>query len=263
MSGFYIGVDGKARKIKGGYIGIDGVARKIKKGYIGVDGVARLCWNSFSTDPVFANNSWENIALACQLNAVPDSWAVGDQKTMTIDGTNYTIDIIGKNHDTYSDGSGHAPLTFHLHYCNNGLWVEMHNDAINSIGWNGCTMRKTTLPSILEKMPAGVKSGIREVSKKTCKGNYGSGFQTTADKLFLLSEVEIIGEGNLTPGTEGVQYEYYAKGNNWIKNYGGSPDDYWTRSPNGSQNFCYVDQQGVTRATTADNPAYISFAFCL
>ena len=46
MSGVYIGVDGKARKVKGGYIGVDGKARKIKKGYIGDEnGVARLCWN--------------------------------------------------------------------------------------------------------------------------------------------------------------------------------------------------------------------------
>lgn len=37
----YIGVEGKARKIKKGYIGVDGVARKIKKGYIGIDGIAR------------------------------------------------------------------------------------------------------------------------------------------------------------------------------------------------------------------------------
>ena len=45
MSGVYIGVDGKARKVKGAYIGIDGKARKIKKGYIGDEnGVARLCW---------------------------------------------------------------------------------------------------------------------------------------------------------------------------------------------------------------------------
>ena len=47
MSGVYIGVDGKARKVKGGYIGIDGKARKIKKGYIGDEnGVARLCYQS-------------------------------------------------------------------------------------------------------------------------------------------------------------------------------------------------------------------------
>lgn len=45
-TGFYIGSDGKARKIKGVYIGVDGMARKVKKGYIGDEnGVARLCWS--------------------------------------------------------------------------------------------------------------------------------------------------------------------------------------------------------------------------
>ena len=40
----YIGVDGKARKIKKGYVGVNGIARKIKKAYVGVGGVARPCW---------------------------------------------------------------------------------------------------------------------------------------------------------------------------------------------------------------------------
>ena len=39
--GAYVGVDGKARKIKKGYVGVDNVARKVKKGYVGVGGVAR------------------------------------------------------------------------------------------------------------------------------------------------------------------------------------------------------------------------------
>jgi hypothetical protein len=43
----YIGVDGKARKIKKMYIGVDGVARRIKKGYIGDEnGIARLFWTA-------------------------------------------------------------------------------------------------------------------------------------------------------------------------------------------------------------------------
>lgn len=47
MKGFYIGVDGKARKVKKVYIGVDGVARKVKKAYIGDEnGKARLCWTS-------------------------------------------------------------------------------------------------------------------------------------------------------------------------------------------------------------------------
>ena len=44
--GAWIGVGGKARKIKNMYIGIDGKARKIKKAWIGVGGKARLFFSS-------------------------------------------------------------------------------------------------------------------------------------------------------------------------------------------------------------------------
>lgn len=40
----YVGVAGKARKVKKGYIGVGGKARKIKKAYVGVGGVARPFW---------------------------------------------------------------------------------------------------------------------------------------------------------------------------------------------------------------------------
>ena len=42
--GAYIGVAGKARKVKKMYIGVNNVARKVKKGYIGINGVARQCF---------------------------------------------------------------------------------------------------------------------------------------------------------------------------------------------------------------------------
>lgn len=48
--GSYIGVSGKARKIKKMYIGINGKARKVKKVYIGdSNNKARLCWSSGNT----------------------------------------------------------------------------------------------------------------------------------------------------------------------------------------------------------------------
>ena len=37
----YIGINGKARRVKKWYFGVGGKARKVKKGYIGVGGVAR------------------------------------------------------------------------------------------------------------------------------------------------------------------------------------------------------------------------------
>lgn len=261
MSGVYIGVDGKARKIKGGYIGVDGKARKIKKGYIGVNGVARLCWSD--VDPVFANNSWEGIAVACQNGNVPDSWRVGDQKTMTIDGTDYTIDIIGKNHDDYADGSGKAPLTFQLHDCYITT-TNMQLNNTNSGGWTSSKMRTSDLPSILSKMPIGVQTIVRKVKKLTSEGGLKSTIVTTEDDLFLLSEVEVFGVANNSFHGEGTQYEYYKTTANRVKTLNGTATAWWERSPNGaySSEFCKVYSNGVLGSSNANVYDGISFAFC-
>ena len=264
MSGFYIGVDGKARKVKGGYIGIDGKARKIKKGYIGdANGVARLCWTAFSVDPVFANNTWEQIAEACHTRQVPESWAVGDKKTMTVNGTSYTIDIIGKNHDDYADGSGKAPLTFQFNACYTTSYA-MNNTDINSTGWMSSVMRQTNMPAILAKMPAEVQSAIREVTKKTSKGVSSSQIINTSDKLFLLSEIEAAGTTGSSFDGEGSQYAYYAAGRSKAKKAGSSYKSWYLRSPYKSNNssFCCINSSGVVANGNASMALYAAPAFC-
>lgn len=143
-------------------------------------------------DPVFANNTWAKIIKACQNKEVPETWVVGNQKAMTINGADYLIDIIGKNHDNYSDGSGKAPLTFQLHDCY-GTQYAMNSSGTNRGGWKSCAMRSTHLPAILALMPTEVQNGIREVNKLTSAGSKSATINTTADKLFLLSEIEIFG----------------------------------------------------------------------
>lgn len=267
MSGFYIGFDGKARKVKGGYIGVDGKARKIKKGYIGDEnGVARLCWQGI--DPVFANNSWAEIAEACRTRQVPSTWRAGDQKPITIDGADYLIDIIGGGHDEYSDGSGLAPLTFQFHEVYSADYYKMNNTAINSTGWDTSAMRKTYLPELLSKMPTEVQNAIREVNKLTSKGNKSSEIVTTSDKLFLLSEFELVGASNYSFYGEGGRYYYYS-GNDRVKRLiqdrGGSTVAWWLRSPSRSDSgaFCAVNQSGdITKFNANYITAYVAPAFC-
>ena len=262
MSGFYIGVDGKARKVKGGYIGIDGKARKIKKGYIGdANGVARLCWISSPFDPVFANNTWEEIALACKTRQVPDTWSVGDQKTMTIDGKSYAINIIGKEHDDYSDGSGKAPLTFQFLHSYNAAG-NINNDTFRS-SWKDSAMRTTDIPQIKSKMPAEVGTAIKKV-KKRCSSDGSSTMTNVAEELFLLSEVEIFGQNTNSFSGEGTQYAYYANGGSKKKKWSGSNHAWWTRSVYAQNYFCFV---GVTSNGTSDyfgvtEGLGISPAFC-
>lgn len=212
-------------------------------------------------DAIFANNSWEEIIAACQSGNVPDTWAVGDSKMMTIDGADYQIDIIGKNHDDYSDGSGKAPLTFQMHDCY-GTKYQMNSSNTNAGGWESCAMRTTHLPAILALMPTEVQNGIREVNKLTSAGNKSATINTTADKLFLLSEIEIFGSRTYSKAGEGSQYAYYKAGNSKVKNFSGSASLWWERSPSSSTYFCGVTSSGSTYYYNASRSYGVAFGFC-
>ena len=215
-----------------------------------------------TVDDIFANNSWEAIIAACQRGNVPDTWAVGDSKMMTIGDTNYQIDIIGKNHDTYTAG-GTAPLTFQLHDCY-GTKYAMNSSNTNRGGWTSCAMRRTHLPAILALMPSEVQAGIKEVNKLTSAGSQSSTINTTADKLFLLSEIEIFGSVTYSKSGEGSQYAYYSAGNSKVKNLSGPEDFWWERSPNGSNStaFCFVNSLGSADNTDASYSTGVAFGFC-
>lgn len=210
----------------------------------------------------FADNDWADIIAACQSGSVPASWVVGNYKDMTINGQQYRIDIIGKNHDTYASG-GTAPLTFQMHDCYDET-KQMNSSNTNSGGWQNSAMRTTHLPAILNLMPAEVKAAIRDVQKKSSAGNQSSSIQTTNDKLFLLSEIEIFGSTTYSFAGEGKQYDYYKAGNSKVKNLSGSANAWWERSPNSSTSasFCYVYSDGSADATTASSSTGVAFGFC-
>lgn len=214
-------------------------------------------------DPVFANNDWAAIIAACRSNTVPDTWAVGDSTTMFINGVNYQIDIIGKNHDTYTAG-GKAPLTLQLHDCYADQ-KAMNSSNTNSGGWTSCAMRSTHLPDILALMPTEVRNGIREVNKLTSAGSQISTIHTTADKLFLLSEVEIFGsEASSSAAGEGTQYDYYKAGNSKVKKWNGSAYYWWQRSPivRTNNRFCLVSTTGGVDYDDAIYSRGVAFGFC-
>ena len=210
----------------------------------------------------FADNEWSEIIAACQSGNVPASWVVGNYKNMTINGKAYRIDIIGKNHDTYAAG-GTAPLTFQMHDCYTET-KQMNSSNTNSGGWQNSAMRTTHLPAILNMMPAEVKAAIRDVQKKSSAGNQSSSIQTTNDKLFLLSEIEIFGSTTYSFAGEGKQYAYYQAGNSKVKNLSGSADGWWERSPysSGSTAFCGVNSNGCADAYYASRSSGVAFGFC-
>ena len=200
----------------------------------------------------FADNTWEQIIAACQRGTVPETWAVGDQKTMTINGISYQIDIIGK-----------APLTFQMHECYHEK-KRMNLAATNKGGWTSCDMRTKHLPGILSKMPTEVQNSIREVNKLTSAGDYSTTIVTTADKLFLLSEIEIFGIVDFSVNGEGTLYDYYKAAGSRIKTFNGTATVWRERSPSADHDymFCNVYSTGTSSQSDANYDRGVAFAFC-
>ena len=211
--------------------------------------------------------SWDNIAAVSKFGQAPNYWKVGDKKNITVNGVTYAAQIIGFDHDTLTTADGSrtkAGITFQLVDCLNTTY-SINGSNTNVNGWRGSTMRTSTMATLLNQLSSDLKSVLKFVNKVTSKGDNQSGLETTSDKLFLLSEIEVFGATQYSYAGEGKQYEYYAAGNSTIKKVNGSAYDWWERSPRGggTNYFCFVGSTGGVGYSNASNGLGVSFGFCV
>ena len=218
------------------------------------------------TEPVFEDNTWEQIIKACQTNTVPDTWEVGDQKAMTIGEEEHMITIIGKSHDTYSSGANvgtKAPLTFQL-VDSLATKYPMHSSRTNL--YTESDMFNTTLDSLATLMPEIVYDSTAPVWKQTAEGGTEdpSNITENGESVFLLSETEVFGTISNSYSGEGTQYAYYAAGNSKVKKVNGTATNWWLRSPDKetSTRYCRVSSSGSVGDYYANTEYGISYAFC-
>ena len=182
-------------------------------------------------DPVLNNNSWETISKVSQMGLAAQYWAVGDTKTITINGrvgnttfSNLSIDtfILGFNHNSSREGAnrihfkigkisgvqvGLVDSSYSSQVSTSGKFT-MNTSNTNSGGWNGSHMRKTVLGSdstptspkantLLAALPSDLRAVMKSVTKysdNTGGGNNTASYVTaTTDYLFLLAEFEVFG----------------------------------------------------------------------
>ncbi|WP_432316048.1 DUF6273 domain-containing protein [Collinsella aerofaciens] len=175
-------------------------------------------------------------------------------------GKTMTYRIIGINHDDLADGSGKAGLTFHsldksIYIDNN----ELRADS-NIGGWEKSELRqRMNSGDIWNLLPSDLQAKVKPVSKFTnnVSGADRNALVTkTVDKVFLLSNSEIVGESYSNWSayswitSEGFQYEAFQ--GKAIKNGQDNPaialsdDNWWERSaaPDNSLCFLQVTEQG-------------------
>ena len=209
--------------------------------------------------------TWDTIDSISKSGKAASIWSVGDKKTVNINGTDYQFQIIGFNHDTKTTG-GTAGITFQMVDCMNTA-TSMNSSETNSGGWTSCEMRTSRLNSIFSSLPADLQNVIKAVNKLTSAGSRSATINTTSDKLFLLSEVEIYGSTTHSKSGEGSQYAYYAAGNSKSKKSNGSIIEWWERSPYGSDSMSFCSVSGLSgNASTysrADASRGVAFGFCV
>ena len=211
--------------------------------------------------------TWDNIAVVSKFGQAQNYWKVGDKKNITVNGVTYAAQIIGFDHDTLTTADGSrtkAGITFQLVDCMKTTY-PMNSSNTNANGWKGSVMRTSTMATLLNQLSTDLKNVLKFVNKVSSVGNNSSGLETTSDKLFLLSEVEIFGSTQYSYAGEGKQYEYYSAGNSTVKKVNGSAGYWWERSPSsgGPHFFCFVNSDGSAGDTTASTSRGVSFGFCV
>lgn len=215
MSGFYIGVDGKARKVKSAYIGVDGVARKVKSIYIGDEnGKARKCYVSGKKlsryivgSTVYLNENGNPVAYLIVHQGVPSNL-----------------------YDSSCDGvwllrkDCHSERAFNIDrdnkYPNSEIHTYLNNDFLVSLD--------SKLQSIIKqvKIPyyngSSISSGANGLSTKVFMlGTYEVGFTTSQNYLITV---------------DGAKLDYFESGTDTSANtkriatLNGTAVPWWTRT---------------------------------
>ena len=213
--------------------------------------------------------SWFQVAAISKMGLARAQFHIGDEKTLTVNGVRYTAVIIGFDHDTPVDtatyGRDKAGITWQLKNCLNTTY-QMNSSNTNSGGWKSCTMRTSTMATLLSRLASDLKNAIVKVKKLSSAGNQSTAINTTEDSLFLLSEVEIFGSTTYAKAGEGSQYEYYQSGNSRVKTVNGSVSFWLERSPDGSnsEGFCSVNSNGTALGGNfASGSGGVAFGFCI
>ena len=254
-----------------GVFGYDSTNKIIKAG----DGTT--AWKTLptllSTDFSFEKASWSDIAALSESGSADKYFSVGDEKTISLTtGEQVTFVILGFDHDDLTSG-GKAGMTIGMKNLL-ATTYRMNATGTNAGGWDESEMRTSTMATLLSQLPSDLQGVIKQVNKKATAGSQSTSITTSADKLWLLAEVEVDGTTSAGYADEGEQYEYWktvkdgtvaADRIKYLSNGSGSAYYWWLRSPrvSNSSNFRYIASTGNVIGNNANYTRGVSFGFCV
>lgn len=223
--------------------------------------------------PTFADSDWATIAELSENGQAQTFFSVGDEKTISLTtGEQVTLVILDFNHDDLTSG-GKAGMTIGMKNLL-ATTYRMNETATNEGGWDESEMRTSTMATLLSQLPSDLQGVIKQVNKKATAGGASTSITTSADKLWLLAEVEVDGTTSAGYADEGEQYEYWktvkdgtvaADRIKYLSNGSGAAHAWWPRSPcvSNSTDFRYFNSSGSVDYNYASITRGVSFGFCV
>lgn len=215
--------------------------------------------------PETVSDSWSDIIAASANGTYDSKYAVGDVKSMSIDGTTYYFVLAAKDADVLaSDGTTTVPMTWLMFKKFYGTMHNMNSTNTTSGGWEASAMRTWLSGTVLPLMPAEVQAAIKEVRKYS--DTYESAIvhdQVTADKLWIPSAREVFG-GTSYEQTGPIYSSLFPSQSSRVRyNQSGSAYGWWLRSANSAYDFHYVNGSGGRYSGNANNTYGVVLGFSI
>ena len=203
-------------------------------------------------EPVFADNTWEQINECIEKDNIPSTWQIGDKKSVKIN-NRYDIDfqIWAFDHFDKADGSGKAKIVL-------GMTKSYRESQMNTTaaqkkgGYKNSYMNNTTMNTMLNELPTDLRNVIKEVTIEYNKLTYDSLYGNIAEILTMNAKIFIPCTTELgypkSYGDFGTKFPYFTSPSLRPMGFVGnsSNKEYWTRTCSSETGFYYIPTFSTT-----------------
>lgn len=215
----------------------------------------------------FATASWNKISEIAASGKATEYFAVGDEKTITLNnGSKMNCIIVGFNHDSLSNNIGKAPITVAMKNVYNKQVTIGNISKTTTNAYYNSNIRTELETTVFDALPEDLTSVIKLVSKE-CYLN-SSSLTNNSCYLFPFAAKELGLSGSV-----GTKYSYFgttgveACAKRKLTLYGGSTYvAYWLRDHvnyNNYMNSVSTEGTGLVESLSTSTVHYLHFGFCI
>lgn len=232
---------------------------------------------STTTKPIvysFANDSWTTISNNVR-NGLGYKYNVGDEKEVSIGGTNYTVRVANNTtpSECSNEGFSQTACGFVVEFVDIVEYRQMNGSHTNVGGWPAMKLHGYANGTFFNKLPEELRNAIINTTVVSGHGwsnsssNRSDGNWESQDKIYLLNTTEVwSGSMSRDRGYNKTrQLDYYkSKGvttSNYfdaIKQYNNSDSTWWLRAADSDENYDFfvVYSSGSWRGECGANDTY-------